>query len=92
MSANNDPSTGFAIFGLILWAVSGGAFEWLLFDLFGWKIAALPVLGYLCVLGYQIVWPPVSGSAGTGGSGTGVPYAVRIDPDDPDAGIPRRGA
>jgi hypothetical protein len=92
MANQGDPSTGFAIFGLFLFGIGGGAFEAILFYKFGWQVAALPLAAFLCVVGYQIAWPPANGNAGTSGNGAGVPFVVRIDPDDPDAGLPRRKA
>lgn len=92
MASRKDPSTGFAIFGLVLFIGPGIAFEMILFYTFGWQIAALPFLAAFALLGYRIAWPPVDGNAGTGGNGAGVPFALQIDPEDPDAGIPRQGA
>lgn len=88
MNAQKEPSTGFAVFGLVLFAGPGIAFEMILWHFFGWHVAALPILAALCVLGYRIAWPVDSGNAGAGGNGAGVPYAIRINPEDPDAGIP----
>lgn len=90
MPPQKDPSTPVALFGALLFLASFGAFEWILFDTFGWRIAALPALAIFGTLGYVLCWVPVSGNAGTSGNGTGTGYTVQLDPDDPDAGIPRR--
>lgn len=99
MPNQGDPSTGTALFGLMLAASSFIAFEMILYLKFGWEIAALPVLAMLMVLGYRMCWVPADGSAGpmggnagARGSGAGAGYVVRLDPDDPDAGLPRRKA
>lgn len=96
MSAQREPSTGFVVFGLVLFAGPGIAFEAILYFTFGWQIAALPILACLIVLGYRIVWVPVdgsgNGSAGTREPGAGMRYMVELNPEDPDAGVPRKGA
>jgi hypothetical protein len=92
MATRKEDSTGFVLFGLVLWAGGGGTFEAILFYTFGWQIAALPVAAFLCVLGHRVVWPPADGNAGTSGSRAGTPYVVQLDPEDPDAGVPRQRA
>lgn len=92
MTAPKEPGTGFLLFAMILCLGSGGAFEAILYFVFGWQIAALPVLAFLCVLGYRAAWVPADGNAGTRGNDAGAGYVIRLDPDDPDAGVPRRGA
>lgn len=99
MSNQGDPSTATALFGAVLACVGFIGFEAILYAEFGWKIAALPVFAIIAVLGYRACWVPtdgtagpMGGSAGTRGSAAGMPYVVQLDPDDPDAGVPRRGA
>lgn len=92
MVQQKEPGTAFAVFGLILFLVSGVAFELILWHKFDWEIAALPACLAFGSIGFRIAWPPADGNAGASGNGAGVPYAVRIDPDDPDAGVPRQSA
>jgi len=92
MSDRKEPSTLAALFGMLLFAGGGIAFEMILWQRFGWEIALLPVCIVFAVVGYQLCWVPADGNAGTGGSGTGTGYVVQVNPEDPDAGIPRRGA
>jgi hypothetical protein len=97
MANQGDPSTGVALLGLVLAAGGFFSFETILYFQFGWQIAALPVAAIIAVLGYRLCWVPTDGSAGpmggnagASGSDAGTGYVVRLDPEDPDAGIPRR--
>lgn len=92
MVAQKEHSTAFSLFGVLLWAGAFMAFEMILWTRFGWEIAALPPLAFLTKLGYDVAWPPANGNAGTNGNGTGTGYVIELNPDDPDAGLPRRGA
>lgn len=99
MTNQGDPSTATALFGALLACAGFIGFEMILFFEFGWRIAGLPVCAVIAVLGYRLCWVPADGSAGpmggnagANGSGAGMPYVVQLNPEDPDAGVPRRGA
>lgn len=96
MSDRKAPGIAFEVTGLILFLASGMTFVMILWQRFGWEFAALAACLAFGTVGFRMCWGPASGSAGTGagarGSDAGVPFAVALDPEDPDAGIPRRPA
>jgi hypothetical protein len=92
MTQQKEPSAAFAVFGLVLFIVSGMIGELILWQRFGWEVAALPACLAFGTIGFRIAWPPADGNAGARGSGAGAPYVIQLDPEDPDAGIPRRPA
>lgn len=93
MVQRNEPSGGFLAFGMILFVGGGMSTLALLWITFGWQVAVIPVAAWVCLIGYRVCWVPADGSgngnAGTGAGTAGVPYVVQLDPEDPDAGIPR---
>lgn len=88
----NSGGTTRPIIGLILLSISPTGFLALLVWQVGWWSLAFPALGLLALLGWRMVTVPASGSAGAGGNGAGVPYVIQLNPEDPNAGVPRRKA
>jgi len=78
--------------GLILLAASPIAFLALLVVHIGWWVLVFPALALTTFLGWRMATVRGNGSAGAREREAGMPYAVELDPDDPDAGVPRRSA